>query len=149
MAQGKYFVRVRPERKTKWHRLRANLKNYQRTPSYLVPTEFLIASGHWDLIAHSLGDDLRVLVVWGRSKRERTHVAPCAPRSRMFSEFCKTVVARFVSGCGDSAAKDRNDHVQEQAHLVPSFDEGVELVVRHGLSPFRFEHLSLAFEGSE
>jgi len=69
--------------------------------------------------------------------------------SRMFSAFCKSVVACFVSRCGDSAAKDQNDHVQEQPHLVPSFDEGVELVVRHGLPPFRLEHLSLAFEGSE
>jgi hypothetical protein len=32
--------------------------------------------------------------------------------SRMFSAFCKRVVARFVSRCGDSAAKDQNDHVQ-------------------------------------
>jgi hypothetical protein len=69
--------------------------------------------------------------------------------SRMFLAFCKGVVARFVSRCGDSAAKDQNDPVQEQPHLVPSFDEGVELVVRHGLPPFRFEHLSLAVEGSD
>jgi len=69
--------------------------------------------------------------------------------SRMFLASCKRVVARFVSRCGDSAAKDQNDHVQEQPQLVPSFDEGVELVVRHRLPPFRFGHLSFAFEGSE
>ena len=67
----------------------------------------------------------------------------------MSSAFCKRVVARFVSRCGDSAAKDQNDQVQEQPHRVASFDEGVDFVVRHGLPPFRFEHLSLAFEGSE
>ena len=67
----------------------------------------------------------------------------------MFSVFCKRVVARFVSRCSDSAAEDQNDRVQEQPHLVSSFDEGVDFVVRHGLPPFRFEHLSLAFEGSE
>ncbi len=67
----------------------------------------------------------------------------------MFSAFCRGVVARFVSRCRDSAAKDQNDRVQEQPHLVSSFDEGVDFVVRHGLPPFRFEHLSLAFEGSE
>ena len=67
----------------------------------------------------------------------------------MFSAFCKRVVARFVSRCGDSAAEDQDDRVQEQPHLVSSFDEGVDFVVRHGLPPFRFEHLSLAFEGSE
>ena len=41
------------------------------------------------------------------------------------------------------------NRAQEQPHLVSSFDEGVDFVVRHGLPPFRFEHLSLAFEGSE
>ena len=66
------FVRVRPERKTKWHRLRANLNNYQRTQSSFVQAEFFIASDHRDLFAQSLGDDLRVLVVWGEiEKRER------------------------------------------------------------------------------
>ena len=67
----------------------------------------------------------------------------------MFSAFCKRVVARFGSRCGDSAARDQNDRVQEQPHLVSSSDEGVDFVVRHGFPPFRFEHLSLAFEGSE
>jgi hypothetical protein len=67
----------------------------------------------------------------------------------MFSAFCRGVVTRFVSRFRDSAAKDQNDPVQEQPHLVSSFDEGVDFVVRHGLPPFRFEHLSLAFEGSE
>ena len=64
------FVRVRLERKTKWHRLRANLNNYQRTQSSFLQAEFFVASDHHDLFAQSLGDDLRVLVVWGRPKRE-------------------------------------------------------------------------------
>ena len=67
----------------------------------------------------------------------------------MFSAFCRGVVARFVSRSRDSAAKDQNDRVQDQRHLVSSVDEGVDFVVRHGLPPFRFEHLSLAFEGAE
>ena len=67
----------------------------------------------------------------------------------MFSVFCKRVVPRLVNRRGDSAAEDQNDRVQEQPHRVSSFDEGVDFVVRHGLPPFRFEHLSLAFEGSE
>ena len=67
----------------------------------------------------------------------------------MISAFRTGVLARFVTRCGDSAAKDQNDRVQEQPHLVSPFDEGVDFVVRHGLPPFRFEHLSLAFEGSE
>ena len=55
-----------------WHRLRAILKNYQRTLSSFVQAEFFIASDHEDLFAQSRGDDLRVLVVWGEiEKRER------------------------------------------------------------------------------
>ncbi len=72
MAQDNCFVGVRPEQRTKWHRLRANLKNYQRTQSSFVQAEFFIASDHQDLFAHSLGNDLRVLVVWGEiERRER------------------------------------------------------------------------------
>lgn len=43
----------------------------------------------------------------------------------------------------------QNNLVQEQPYLVPSFDEAVDFAVRHGLLPFRFEHLNLAFEGSK
>jgi hypothetical protein len=68
--------------------------------------------------------------------------------ARMFSAFCKRVVARFVSHCVDST-EDQNNLVQEQPHLVSSFDEAVDFAVRHGLPPFRFEHSNPAFEGSE
>jgi len=63
----------------------------------------------------------------------------------MFSAFCRGVVARFVSRCRDSAAKDQN------GATAPS------LVLRRGCrlrrptwaSTIPVRALSLAFEGSE
>jgi hypothetical protein len=54
----------------------SKLSNYQRTQSSFVQAEFFVTSDHRDLFAHSLGDDLRVPVVWG-GRKERTHDAPC------------------------------------------------------------------------
>jgi hypothetical protein len=65
MAQDNCFVRVGPERRTKWHRLRANLMNYYRTQCSFGQAETFIGSDHRDLFARRLGDDLRVLVLWG------------------------------------------------------------------------------------
>jgi hypothetical protein len=39
--------------------------NYHRTQSSFGQAEFFIGSDHRDLFAHRLGDDLRVLVLWG------------------------------------------------------------------------------------
>jgi hypothetical protein len=76
MAQDNCFVRVRPERRTKWHRLGANLKNYQRTRVLLYRLNFssqvttgIFSHTAWAMICGSW---------WcGGDRKERTRDAPC------------------------------------------------------------------------
>jgi hypothetical protein len=92
-GSSKWFVRVRLDRKTKWHRLRANLTNDQKTLSCFVQAEFFIAFDHRDLSARSLGDDLRVLVVWGRSKTENASCAVWGSMRRFRSSSARRASA--------------------------------------------------------
>jgi len=77
MAQDECFVRVRPERKTKWHRLRANPKNHQRTSEFFCTGwifhrkwprgSFRTQPGRWFAGPGGVGE----------YRKERAHDAPC------------------------------------------------------------------------
>ena len=67
MAQEKWLARVRPERRCPHGIARDQPKELPEDFEIFVQTEFLVASDHRDLFAHSLGNDLaveRVRVVW-------------------------------------------------------------------------------------
>src|SRR5437879_13711059 len=69
--------------------------------------------------------------------------------SRILSVFSKAAVARLVRRSGDSTAQMRMAVSRSRRTSITPFDEGIHLVIRHGLPPVRLEDLNSALQTSQ